>query len=78
VPSDDQERTEAATPKRRREAREEGQVARSQEVLTAFVLGAGLLGLWVGIRHMYAELAGLAEYLMGGDAYLNLMIPWQS
>jgi flagellar biosynthetic protein FlhB len=72
VPSDDQERTEAATPKRRREAREEGQVARSQEVLTAFVLGAGLLGLWVGIRHMYAELAGLAEYLMGGDAYLNL------
>jgi len=59
VAADDQERTEAATPKRRREAREEGQVARSPEVLTAFVLGAGVLGVWVGADHLYRELAGL-------------------
>jgi len=59
VAADDQERTEAATPKRRREAREEGQVARSPEVLTAFVLGAGVLGVWLGAGHLYRELAGL-------------------
>ncbi len=58
--ADDQERTEAATPKRRREAREEGEVARSPEVLTAFVLGAGLLGLWVGAGNLYRELVALA------------------
>jgi len=56
VAAEDQERTEAATPKRRREAREEGQVARSPEVVTLFVLGAGFLGLWVGGRHLFGEL----------------------
>jgi flagellar biosynthetic protein FlhB len=60
VAADDQERTEAATHKRRREAREEGQVARSPEVLTAFVLAAGVLGLWVGARYIYAELTSLS------------------
>ncbi len=37
------ERTESATPKRRREAREEGQVARSQEVNSFVILTAGTL-----------------------------------
>jgi flagellar biosynthetic protein FlhB len=64
VAANDPDRTEPATPKRRREAREEGQVARSPEVLTAFVLGAGLLALWVGARHMFAELAALCDYLL--------------
>src|SRR4051812_36627095 len=35
------ERTERATPKRRDEARKRGQVARSQEVSSLFVLAAG-------------------------------------
>ena len=61
----DQEKTESATPKRRREAREEGQVARSPEVLTAFVLGAGLLGLWIGAENIYAEIGALARYALG-------------
>jgi len=64
VAGDDQERTESATAKRRREAREEGQVARSPEVLTAFVLAAGVLGLWVGARNMYAEIASLSADLL--------------
>ncbi len=58
---DDQEKTETATAKRRREAREEGQVARSPEVLTLFVLGAGVLGLWVSAGHLYGELVALAR-----------------
>ncbi len=39
-----QERTEPATPRRRREARQEGKVARSQELNSAFVL-LGIMGL---------------------------------
>ncbi|MDH3225345.1 MAG: EscU/YscU/HrcU family type III secretion system export apparatus switch protein [Gemmatimonadota bacterium] len=48
--SDDgfQERTEAPTPKRRREAREKGEVPRSQEVTTAFLLLMGALVVYVG------------------------------
>lgn len=61
---EEQEKTESATPKRRREAREEGQVARSTEVVTAFVLGAALLGVWLGARNMYAELGSLTRYSM--------------
>lgn len=41
-----QERSEQATPKRRREARKRGDVPRSRELLTAAVLAAGLLALW--------------------------------
>lgn len=65
---DDQEKTESATPKRRREAREEGQVARSPEVLTAFVLAAGVLGLWVGAGNIYAELHALSADLLRQEA----------
>lgn len=36
-----QEKTEQATPKRRREARKQGQVPRSRELSTAIVVGAG-------------------------------------
>jgi flagellar biosynthesis protein FlhB len=63
VADTDDDRTEPATPKRRREAREEGQVAHSVEVVTAFILGAGLLGLWVGSANLYRELATLARHL---------------
>ncbi len=76
--SDDQERTESATPKRRREAREEGQVARSPEVLTAFVLAAGLLGLWVAARHLYVELTALTAAVVrsgaGGELTLDATV----
>lgn len=42
----DQEKTEAATPRRLEKAREEGQVARSRELTTFMLLLAGLGGLW--------------------------------
>src|SRR5512145_2987951 len=46
--NDDQERTEQATSKRREEAREKGQVARSQEVVSVGILVAGLLFFYFG------------------------------
>jgi len=39
------DKTEKATPKRRSEARKQGQVAKSTDLNTAVVLGAGLVGL---------------------------------
>lgn len=45
APTSEQERTEAATPKRREEARKEGRVPRSQELSGAVLLLAGACGL---------------------------------
>lgn len=60
-----QERTEAATPKRREEARRKGQVARSRELNTMAVMLAGaatmaVLGPWMSAR--------LGDLLVGGLA----------
>lgn len=46
-PDSGQERTEAPTPKRQREAREQGQIARSRELATTVVLMASAAGLLV-------------------------------
>lgn len=43
----DLEKTEAATPKRREQAREEGQVARSRELASFALLAAGFYGTWL-------------------------------
>src|SRR2546426_1009048 len=52
------DRTEKPTPKRRREARRKGQVARSNDLNGAFVLVAALLGLSVLAPEMFDALAG--------------------
>ncbi|RMH19024.1 MAG: EscU/YscU/HrcU family type III secretion system export apparatus switch protein [Gemmatimonadetes bacterium] len=56
---DFQERNEAPTPKRRREAREKGQIPRSQEVTTAFLLLGAALVLRVGAAPVAASLVAL-------------------
>jgi flagellar biosynthetic protein FlhB len=42
----DLEKTESATPRRRQKAREEGQVARSRELVSFALLSAGFFGAW--------------------------------
>jgi flagellar biosynthesis protein FlhB len=42
----DLEKTESATPRRLRKAREEGQIARSRELSTFALLAAGFFGVW--------------------------------
>lgn len=59
--TDDQEKTEPATPRRVEKAREEGQVARSRELVTFLMLGGGLLGLWVLGAHMSRRLGMVME-----------------
>jgi flagellar biosynthetic protein FlhB len=57
-----EERTEAATPKRREEVRKRGQTARSQDLTTAIVLLAGLYG----IKILAGTLRGrLSDLLVG-------------
>ena len=63
----DQERTESATPKRQREAREKGQVARSRELNTAVLMLATAAGMFFSGASM---LRGLGN-LMRGSLTLN-------
>ena len=44
--TEDQEKTEEATPRRLEKAREDGQVARSRELTTVMLLFGGVGGLW--------------------------------
>ncbi|MBI5837309.1 MAG: flagellar biosynthesis protein FlhB [Candidatus Eisenbacteria bacterium] len=59
------EKTEPASPKKRREARERGQVAQSQEVNSALVLLASILALSWATPHMAREIGGLARLYWG-------------
>ncbi|NIF45362.1 flagellar type III secretion system protein FlhB [Burkholderia sp. Tr-862] len=58
----DLDRTEAATPRRREKAREEGQVARSRELASFALLAAGFYGAWLlagpSGAHLQAMLRG--------------------
>ena len=49
------DRTEDATPKRRSEAREEGNVAKSHELAGALTLLAMTLALWASVMHMLGQ-----------------------
>ena len=68
-----QEKTEEATPKKREEAREKGQVARSTELSSVAILAAGLLALSSLGSYLYDELSGfMADVLTNGiHAELN-------
>ncbi|MDR8079727.1 flagellar type III secretion system protein FlhB [Burkholderia cenocepacia] len=58
----DLDKTEAATPRRREKAREEGQVARSRELASFALLAAGFYGAWLlagpSGTHLQAMLRG--------------------
>ena len=57
------DKTEEPTEKRRRDAREKGQVARSQELNTAFVLLIGFLGLKIFWEYIYDNIAQYTIYI---------------
>ncbi len=78
---DSQERTEAATPKRKKEAQEKGQIARSRELNTAAVLtvsSAGVLFLGAdslhGIASIMRESFSLAAAQMPSADLLGVLI----
>ena len=66
----DPSKTEAATPKRLRETRQKGNVAKSQEVTKAMSILAGLLVLFAWLGYIANEMMGLFRYfLINGPTY---------
>ncbi len=59
----DDEKTEEPTAKKREDARKKGQVGRSQELNTAFVLLMGFLVLRVLWEYIYGNIAGYTIYI---------------
>lgn len=59
-----QERTEKATPKKRQEAREKGQVARSRELASVSVLLTGIFTLFWGSTYFYHHITGILRYYL--------------
>ncbi len=64
----DQERTEHATPRRLEQAREEGHVARSQELTTFAMMAASGAGLWWLGGQLFGRMSGLVREAMHFDA----------
>lgn len=64
----DAERTEAASARRLEQAREEGQVARSQELTTFAMLMAGAGGLWFLGAHLFQQMRALLRQGLSIDA----------
>ncbi|NVM23036.1 MAG: flagellar biosynthesis protein FlhB [Desulfobacterales bacterium] len=58
---DFQDKTEKATPRKRREAREKGQVAKSREVASVAVLLAGLSALYLFGSYIYSHIRSLMQ-----------------
>lgn len=61
----DDEKTELATPRRREKAREQGQVARSRELVSFATTGGVLLVLYMTGSSVMRNLTGLTERLLG-------------
>ncbi len=70
----DEDRTEPATPKRRQEAREEGRVAKSVELNTAFLLLVSVIFFFFTAANMGEKLKESFEYFieLSGSYHLNL------
>jgi len=60
------ERTEAPTPRRRAEARKKGQIAKSPEVNTAFILLIGFFVLQKSGPRLFMSISSLMQAVLGG------------
>lgn len=68
-----QEKTEKPTARRRSKAREQGQVAKSQEISSVGVLLAGITSLWLFGGFFYDQIVGLMRHMFQnfGGAHLD-------
>ncbi|GAU09045.1 flagellar biosynthesis protein FlhB [Desulfoplanes formicivorans] len=65
MPQKDPSKTEKATPKRRKKAREEGNVPKSQELSKSVLLIGGVLALYVTIGFYYQQISSLMRWFLG-------------
>ena len=71
MPDQDGDKSQDATPHRRQKAREEGQVAKSQDLGSAVLLLAGTMILLTAGRSVSAFVAEYSRRLLGGDAWIQ-------
>ena len=69
MPDQDADKTQDPTPHRRQEARDKGDVARSQDLASALVLLAGLVLLSMWWNSLTEFLAGHCRQQLGGEAW---------
>ena len=69
------ERTEAPTPRRRNEAREEGNVAKSTDIASALMLAAMVIVLFFSMVPMLRNLRSILEGLLDSDRVSNPLDP---
>jgi flagellar biosynthetic protein FlhB len=69
MPDSAQEKTEAPTPRRREEARRQGQVAKSTDLSAAVILLGGLLFVALMSDSILGRLLDITRYCLGGNAY---------
>ncbi|MGB0716467.1 MAG: flagellar biosynthesis protein FlhB [Phycisphaerae bacterium] len=72
MPASFDERTEPATPRRRMEARKQGQVARSQDITAAVLLLAGFLSLMVFGPSLWTSMLKMLRGLLGTEGVGSL------
>lgn len=71
-----EERTEAPTPKRRRESRQKGQVARSQDLPAAVLMFSAFLALWLVGPGLWQSLAAIMSAALSADVPYKLDNVW--
>jgi flagellar biosynthesis protein FlhB len=72
MPDSAQEKTETPTPRRREEAREQGQVAKSQDLSAALILFGGLLLLYFTGQQMFSRLIAITRSCLNpGEELIN-------
>lgn len=71
MPDQDAEKTHDATPHRRQEARDQGEIARSADLAAGMVLVSALGLLYVWWPTLLDFLGGYASLQLGGDAWLT-------
>ncbi|MBP2642436.1 MAG: flhB [Firmicutes bacterium] len=69
-----QEKTEEATPKRKEESRQKGQVAKSAEINSAFVILASFLALKFIGSYIYTEITAFMRGMFGGFSTTDFTI----
>jgi flagellar biosynthetic protein FlhB len=70
------DKSHAPTPHRRNQAREQGQVARSQELAATMLLLGGLLALWMLGRPVVSLVTGAFLKQLGGEPWLVADLPF--
>ncbi|HEY2841090.1 MAG TPA: EscU/YscU/HrcU family type III secretion system export apparatus switch protein [Pirellulales bacterium] len=70
------DKTHAPTPHRRQQAREQGQVARSQELAATMLLLGALAAIWMLGRPVIALVTGVLLRQLGGEPWLVADLPF--